>query len=345
MEKQPGPSHSPVRRGGKWRRALAILCWAYLLATIVLWLLLSQGDNWWPATMLLFSARWLFALPLAVLLPAAIFFRRRSLVVVFAAAFIVAVPVTGFNIPWRRLTTSTTAAKPFRIMTINMHYRPGDMKLLEDLIARENPDVVAIQECPAPKLSRLRRDSGWYIHATPQLLLASRYPIQQVTELGPNSESEHASVSRYELETPFGVVHLFSLHTASLRTGISDTIHEKGKGEKGPMEVQANSELRRQQLDYVAKQTAECQGPVLLVGDFNTPPESTIFDDAWSNYKDAFSQAGWGCGYTFFGAKTMVRIDHIMVGKGWTCADCRVGPNVGSPHRPVIADLIWTGEP
>ena len=24
-------------------------------------------------------------------------------------------------------------------------------------------------------------------------------------------------------------------------------------------------------------------------------------------------------------------------------AGCRVGPGIGSPHRPVIADLEWTG--
>ena len=61
-------------------------------------------------------------------------------------------------------------------------------------------------------------------------------------------------------------------------------------------------------------------------------------------YTDAFSEAGRGWGYTFIGAKTTVRIDHVLISKGWHRAACRVGPNVGSPHRPVIADLVWTGE-
>jgi vancomycin resistance protein VanJ len=41
-----------------------------------------------------------------------------------------------------------------------------------------------------------------------------------------------------------------------------------------------------------------------------------------------------------------VRIDHILAGPGWYCARCWVGPDVGSPHRPVLADLIatWKGE-
>jgi hypothetical protein len=174
------------------------------------------------------------------------------------------------------------------------------------------------------------------------LLLVSRYPIRREIVLGHNRKAdEHASVAQYELETPVGLVHVFSLHTASLREGINDAIHENGRG---PIEVQANSEKRRQQLDYIAGHAAECQGPVLIAGDFNTPPESAIFRETWRGYADAFGAAGWGWGYTFFGGRTRVRIDHVLAGKGWTCTDCRVGPPVGSPHRPVIADLVWTGE-
>jgi vancomycin resistance protein VanJ len=40
-----------------------------------------------------------------------------------------------------------------------------------------------------------------------------------------------------------------------------------------------------------------------------------------------------------------VRIDHVLAGPGWHCDRCRVGPHVGSPHRPVLADLIWSGPP
>jgi endonuclease/exonuclease/phosphatase (EEP) superfamily protein YafD len=47
--------------------------------------------------------------------------------------------------------------------------------------------------------------------------------------------------------------------------------------------------------------------------------------------------------YTFFGGKTAVRIDHILAGPGWRCRRCRVGPDAGSPHRPVIADMTWVG--
>jgi vancomycin resistance protein VanJ len=332
------PTPAPGRR--RLRLLLAVCSWAYLAAVLALWLVLGQAETWWPATMLLFAPRWVFALPLAVLVPAALLARSRMIGVVAAAALVVAGPVSGFNVPWPRLTSLAPTGKPFRVLTLNMHYSKADPAPFEELIAAVEPDVVAVQEWPASRKSSLKTAPGWYVNENPRLVLASRYPIRAVADLGLESMSEQASVTRYELDTPVGPVHIFNLHLASNRQGISDTIHEN---RDGPALVQANSDLRREQSEFVVAQAAGCPGPVLVVGDFNTPPESRIFARVWDGYTDAFSAAGWGYGYTFIGAKTMVRIDHVLANRGWLCTGCRVGPSVGSPHRPVIADLVWTG--
>jgi endonuclease/exonuclease/phosphatase (EEP) superfamily protein YafD len=290
----------------------------------------------------MFSPRFAFALPLVVLVPAALLARRRSAVLLLAGAFVACGPVTGFNVPWQRLTGNDPAGRAFRVMTLNMHYRDADPKLLEDLIAAAEPDVVAVQEWPASGRSALKSAPGWHTHATPRLFLASRHPIRKAVELGHDSMGEHASSARYELDTPAGVLNLISLHTATDRQGIYDTIHEN---RKGPAEVRANSVRRREQSAFLAGEARLCQGPVLVVGDFNTPPESLIFPEEWTGDVDAFGSAGWGWGYTFIGAKTAVRIDHILAGAGWSCSACRVGPFVGSPHRPVIAEMVWDGVP
>jgi len=145
------------------------------------------------------------------------------------------------------------------------------------------------------------------------------------------------SIARYELETPAGVVTLFSLHFASPREGLYDATHRPAAG---TVELEDNSDVRRRQSENLVRLADEVKGPVLLVGDFNTPSESAIFRRVWDRYTDAFAQAGWGWGYTFLGAKTAVRIDHILTGPGWYCERCWVGENIGSPHRPVLADLI-----
>jgi endonuclease/exonuclease/phosphatase (EEP) superfamily protein YafD len=332
-------SPTPTRPARRGRRAVAVVCWLYLAAALALWLVLRRAEEWWPATVLMFSPRWVFALPLAVLVPAAVLLRRRSLVVLLASAAVVVGPVMGFNVPWPRLTDSPPAGAPFRVMTLNMHYSQDAPVPLDELILEAAPDVVAIQEWPGADGSDLKSAPGWHVHRGLRMWLSSRHPIRRAVELSRDPMGEHASATHYELDTPLGTVHVFSLHTASTREGITDTIRDCSRG---PAEVRANSARRREQSAFVAGKAAACRGPVLVVGDFNTPPESPIFPQVWAGYTDAFSAAGWGWGYTFVGARTAVRIDHVLAGKGWQVTGCRVGPAVGSPHRPVIAELIWT---
>lgn len=327
----------------RWLRPgiLTIVSMAYLMIVLGAWLTLYWSDRWWLATLLMFSPRWVFALPLGLILPFALFRRSKSLVIVLITALVVGWPLAGFNVPWTQLTSSDPKGTPFRVLTINMHFSKADPVQLEDLVERTLPDIVAIQEWNGYNRTTMRSDPDWHIHANARLFLASRFPIKDVIPLGGDSTGKHASVSRYELDTPVGVVHVFSLHTATNREGISDTIHEN---QKGPVEINQNSVLRREQSAFVRDKAMECEGPVLIMGDFNTPPESAIFTDEWSGYTNAFTAAGWGWGYTFIGAKTTVRIDHVLASKGWVCTESHVGPDVGSPHRPVIASLIWTGE-
>jgi vancomycin resistance protein VanJ len=332
----PAPATAPRSR---WRQFIAICSWAYLTATVLLALLLLLADVWWPATILMFSPRWVFALPLGLLIPLALIWRRRSLLILLVASMVVTGQVMGFNVPWQRLTESTPTGAPLSVVTLNMHYSKYDPDSLEAFIADTQPDVVAIQEWRGWEKSRLAKLPGWHVHGTPELFLASRHPIKSIVNLGKDSMSKTGAVARYEIDTPTGIVHVINLHLATIRDGISGTIHDNPYG---PAEVRGNAVLRRTQCEYVARCAAECKGPVLIVGDFNTPPESPILREVLGEYTDAFDAAGWGWGYTFRAAKTMVRIDHILTGKGWRSLDCRIGPFVGSPHRPVIADLVWT---
>ena len=72
---------------------MAYLVALLLLAALVFW----PSERLWPVTLFLFGPRWVFALPLALLLPAAAFVDRR-----FAAALVV-VPALLPGL-WRRVS-------------------------------------------------------------------------------------------------------------------------------------------------------------------------------------------------------------------------------------------------
>jgi endonuclease/exonuclease/phosphatase (EEP) superfamily protein YafD len=343
---QPRPAGAgeptpPARRGRRLRGFLAVCCWLYLAVVVGLWLLLREADLWWPATLLQFGPRWVAALPLALLLPAALLLRRRSLVPLLVGGLVVAWPLMNFRIPWGRLCDGTPQGMSVRVLTCNMHYHTTDSTPLDDLVADTHPEIVVLQEWSDGNASALLKAPDWHVHRERGQFIASRFPIRGTTRLGKNSDGPKGSVARHELETPAGVVTLFSVHLASPRHELYKVIHDRGRGVAA---VQASSDRRWEQSEFLAHAAAEVRGPKLLAGDFNTPPESAIYRGLWEQYTDAFTAAGWGWGYTFYGGRTMVRIDHVFAGRGWACTRCWVGPDVGSLHRPVLADLVWTGE-
>jgi vancomycin resistance protein VanJ len=343
----PGPDSPDGQtvQAGWGQRFLTNLIWlcacSYLGVALGLWALLQRADLWWPASVFLFAPRWICALPLLVLVPAFwLLGRRGALVPLGLTAAVIAGPVMGLCLSWRTLLSPPPGPR-LRVLTCNLHgSRAVDPRRLEALVLDSAADVVALQEWPEAGESSLGTWPGWYRHAQPRLFLASQFPIRQVTDLGLDSYGPQGSVSRYDLETPMGLVHFFSLHLASPRDSLYEAIHEN---RKGPAEVIANMVRRRRQCEYLARHADGLRSPVLLAGDFNTPPESAIFREVWADYSDAFGTAGWGWGYTFTGSKTMVRIDHVLAGKDWQCDRCWVGPDVGSPHRPVFAELICPG--
>ena len=340
----PGPeARPPGPRRRRARRVVAVCCWAYLAAVLGLWAVLDDADVWWPATMLMYSPRWLLGLPLVVLVPAAALLRRWALIPLALTLPLILGPVMGYCVPWSSLFGQAPEGPTFRVLTCNMHYRDRDSFALDRVLAEARPDIVALQEWPEPNHSAVLAGKGWHVYRTYHCCVASRFPITGAVELGSNSIGPMGATLRCELDTGVsraGKVTVFSLHLASPRDGISRTVRGS---ELGPEDIQGMSDLRRAQSSNISREVARSTGPLLLAGDFNTPPESSIYREFWGGYHDAFASAGWGWGYTFFGGRTAVRIDHILAGPGWRCRRCWVGPDAGSPHRPVIADMTWVG--
>jgi vancomycin resistance protein VanJ len=77
-----------------------------------------------------------------------------------------------------------------------------------------------------------------------------------------------------------------------------------------------------------------------VAGDFNTPVESRIFQEHWGDFADAFSRVGIGLGTTKYNGWIRIRIDHVLTNDAWRPVRVRLWEDVGSDHRPLIADLV-----
>jgi endonuclease/exonuclease/phosphatase (EEP) superfamily protein YafD len=329
------------------RKLLRISAWLYLAFALALWIFLRiAADRWWLGTVLLFGPLWLALVPLIGVLPVALLFRdRRSILVLVATTAVIVVPVMDLCIPWRTVLNGRAdpAHLRLRVLTCNIHRKQLTPAALADLIAAANPDVIALQAWTSQFQTTILETGKWHSIRDDELFLVSRYPIRKVLDIAAGNwarERVTGSAIVYEISTPHGPVPLVNLHLVSPHRSFDSVL---GRDGDAPATLSNHLALRLSQSQLVAQAAQDRGGAsMLLAGDFNTPVDSEIFRKSWSPAcADAFTTAGWGFGYTYYVRRTSTRIDHVLFGADWTCRKCWVGPPVGSPHRPLIADLEW----
>ena len=323
---------------------IAVACWAYLLAAVAVWATIYRlGERWWPATLLLFGPRWVCGLPIVGLLPLAAVARRRSLWVLAAAAGVVVGPVMGLCLPWRRWMPAPPTGRRLRMMTCNVHGPAARRQALSDLIDAAHPDLVAVEEWEGgsrvPLLGGRRGVPGrpWYALDDGELHVEGRYPMRKAADVVPADAWGNGAAVRLDLLLPGGAVPVIVVHLASPHTAIRRAVR---LGSRGATSLAGNDDARRRQAVAVGRAAAAAGPAVVCLGDFNLPADSESYRLGLSPLSDAFANGGGlGFGWTYRVRWTATRIDHVLLGPAWRSRHCWVGPDVGSPHRPLLADL------
>src|SRR6476620_11643400 len=103
----------------RWRRfasrLTAVTCVLYALGAVSVWLTFHYlGESWWPATFLMFSPRWIWGLPLPLVLLLSALFRPRAIGVPLFTGILVLIGLMGFSIPWRSAMNPTRGTHTIR---------------------------------------------------------------------------------------------------------------------------------------------------------------------------------------------------------------------------------------
>jgi endonuclease/exonuclease/phosphatase (EEP) superfamily protein YafD len=313
-------------------------------------LLCLGGDRWWFATMMLFGPRWIYALPLAVLVPIVVLVRPRLLWLLAVAGAIVLGPVMGFCVPWPWERLFAAEGPTVRILTCNVQGGNHlDSEALPALIRRLRPDIVALQEYGGD--TRMDWPPGWHVQKEGQLVVASRYPIPEVLPIRrcyPPSRWPSVNALCCVIRTPNQELIFCNVHLESPREGLTEVLDRNtlvSPSRAGALA--AEIKIRWRESEDVARRIGDFFEPVIIAGDFNMPTDSAIYRRFWARFSNAFSTSGFGFGYTkresVKGCHVGLRIDHVLTGPGWQPQGCWVGPDVGSDHLPVIAEFRWVG--
>lgn len=339
-------SHS--RRHRRFRRAIAWTCGGYLISLLIMWATLRlSGDRWWLATMLLFGPRWLCSLPLVLLVPLAACFRRRQLGTLAIAGVVILFPILDLRIPWRRVLTP--AGPQLRVFTYNVCADSVPAETLATAIQDLKADVVALQECRPSTFAEVFRN--WHVCSHGELLLAARFPIR-VKQIQTSIHSPHKWPRTTLLECvgeyAGAEISICTVHLPSPRYGLTKVIDKSTLIAPGRRDLlDAETADRDAVSAKVATAVSDGPGNRLVMGDFNMTTDSHLYRRDWSNYANAFSQTGWGFGRTMRapvrGFVFGIRIDQVLTNGDWSPARCWVGPDLGSDHLPVVADIVWRG--
>lgn len=328
---------------GSWPHRLVWAATLLFLAGIVVTAVLIQryGDLWWPATVLLFAPRWVLALPLVLLVPAVLRLDRALLLPLLTAALIVPGPVLGWRTGWRGMFQSSEPGRDLVVVTLNAEGGRGLLAHPLVLLQDWEVDVAAFQECGRPLRDRLEEmPPTWHLHLSPGLCLASRYPIVEVEQMErPAEDFDGGSgwVISYRLDVDGTGLTVTNLHLETPRAGLEDL--QGGRIRRGIRRLGERTWVREVEMRQARRWVESREGPHVVMGDFNAPPESRILRTHWGDMVNAFSHVGRGIGASRVQGPIRARIDHILLGPEWTVVWSRVEADVGSDHRPVLARI------
>jgi endonuclease/exonuclease/phosphatase family metal-dependent hydrolase len=250
-----------------------------------------------------------------------------------------------------RTRAIATPTDTLRVMTYNVHGCTGmdgklEVERIARLIARANPDVVALQELDA---GRPRS------HGIDQVQLIAQY-------LGMEFHFHPAVCVEDERYGDAILTHLpLRLIKAGSLPGLAGKPHLEPRGalwvaiDLHGMEIQIiNTHLGLYQRERLAQVEAllgsdwlaheQCREPVILCGDFNARPSSAVCRRLSRRLKDVQTAAqDHRPQSTFSGRLPIVRIDHIFISPGLEVTRIEVPGSelarVASDHLPLVAEV------
>jgi endonuclease/exonuclease/phosphatase (EEP) superfamily protein YafD len=314
-----------------------------LMLALIRWV----GDSWWGVTPLLFAPRWVFLVPVAVL--AAVSGVRRCFghwALQGATALVAAGPLMGLSLPVGTLFADAPAGQRVRVATFNMSMDPIDVAGLIRWIEREKIDLLCFQEGRRddPSLRAFLDGGGW--HVSRKRGIASRFPIvEELPEYSAPSDTDKryaAKLERVRLRTPSGAEFVAAtVHLPTIRWGLIRLLSDADTAA-----IPRHNAWWGREVSRVLTELARTGGlPLLAGGDFNMPPDDSTMAALRRSHLFAFDEAGWGYGYTRPARPPWVRIDHVLASPEWQVTACRVGPDLGSDHLPVLAEAVLPPAP
>ncbi|HSV73858.1 MAG TPA: endonuclease/exonuclease/phosphatase family protein [Chthonomonadales bacterium] len=326
-------------RHARRRRFASGLCAFYLLAVGTLWAVQATvAEVAWPVTLLLYVPQAAYLLPALLLLPLCAWARSgRGAIACIGACAIVAWPMMGFR--WG--SPGPPGEGVLRVMTYNLHGGVGGVARLTETIRAQNPHVLCLQEAVGPEGREgpavlLPRDlAGYRFVRRGSVMIGSRVPMgnARAWKLDPPGVARDALAVDVNLGGRRATV--VSVHFVTALGGGSIAQNAAGIARY----ARGMAEVRVRQADSLLERLNKPGPPVVVCGDFNTPPRGKAYERLSGLMRDAFAERGRGWGLTYRRDLPLWRIDYVWCGRGAEPVSAWAVRAPGSDHLPVVAEV------
>ncbi|MCK4810106.1 MAG: endonuclease/exonuclease/phosphatase family protein [Candidatus Omnitrophica bacterium] len=323
-----------------WLFSVLYLIMLCILCTIPYW----PTALWWLANIFLMAPLWVLYFPVGFLFITGLLVKRKGVIIVHSLSFlIITFCIMKFNIPFSILSQKNEqSCTNLRIMTFNIGENLNATSLC-DFISRTRPDIIALQEVywqDQNALKEILPQNQWYLSFQGSLGIASRLKIKNaVVKNIQKLDGDGGLVGKYELEGVMGPIHFFNVHLVTPRKGLAAFMDNRVRGLS---KMRSVTKLQAKDSAIMSRWISSYK-TVLVGGDFNMSEINPIYKKYWPSLTNTFSKAGFGFGYTKYTSWHGVRIDHLLCDGNWKVIRCQVGPDIGSDHRPVVADVKLIG--
>ncbi len=335
------------------------------LASLVLIVLLIGAENFSApgnglGEALVFAPQHGFGVLPLLLLVIALFKRRFKLLLLNGLAlWCWAQFLLGWNVPFSRLLLRAPRADNFRVMTYNVQRGERGLAGLFETVARARPDIVCFQETQemAPKTFDFPRAQfrahwrTWGAAHGGDVMTISRFPLVSQRTYPLSGERR---VLETVWQTPRGKVRVLNVHIAksSAEKQLQDREFAAFFAQIAA-NARAASQMRLEQIPNLETAIAQPQSqresrpksqrelplPLIVAGDFNTPPRGHFYRALTALLSDAWMEAGWGYKATFPSSRPLLGIDHIFL-RGARATYAQTPFSKASDHLPLVADVV-----
>lgn len=266
-----------------------------------------------------------------------------------------------FAVPFKEVVRDDVTSN-LRILSANL--ADVDATKFASLLRYQKPDVIVTQEIGGAKLAALLADASsqlfassdqqgdpsdlsrepansklgggyWRFHCERILCVASRHPFTFVEAQSRRFRGAWGVIgTAYDIDVDGEPLRLFNVHLETVRKGFENV----GLTRINLESILNNAKNRKIEAELVASWVGQ-QNPIVIAGDFNMATGESLYREYFGQFRNAFTEVGFGFGHTKFTHLLSVRIDHLLSTEDVLPVAARVGMDIGSDHRPLLVDL------